>query len=98
MAGMNELKARIESDAAFKDSLQHVKDAKELLQKIHDAGYDVSPKDLLNTVPSGEEGALEDAELEAVAGGGFWGDFWLGFKYGFVHPIDGIKVVYDELT
>ena len=99
MAGINELKQKIESDAAFKESLQKSADAKDLLNKIKEAGFDVTPEELVNTVQSGENGEVSDDDLEAVAGGGgFWGDFWTGFKFGFLHPIDGIKVVIDELS
>lgn len=97
MAGINELKQKLESDAAFKESLQKSADAKDLMDKIKAAGFDVTPEELVNTV-SGKSGEISDDELEAVAGGGFWGDFWTGFKYGFTHPIDGIKVVVDELS
>ena len=97
MAGINELKQKLESDAAFKESLQKSADAKALINKIKAAGFDVTPEELINTV-SGKSGEISDDELEAVAGGSFWGDFWTGFKYGFTHPIDGIKVVVDELS
>lgn len=97
MAGINELKQKLENDAAFKESLQKSADAKDLMDKIKAAGFDVTPEELVNTV-SGKSGEISDDELEAVAGGSdFWGDFWTGFKYGFVHPIEGIKVVIGEI-
>jgi len=97
MAGINELKQKLESDAAFKESLQKSADAKDLMDKIKAAGFDVTPEELVNTV-SGKSGEISDDELEAVAGGSFWGDFWTGFKYGFTDPIGGIKVVFGELS
>lgn len=97
MAGINELKQKIESDVAFKESLQKSADAKDLINKIKAAGFDVTPEELVNTV-SGKSGEISDDELEAVAGGGFWGDFWTGFKYGIIHPIDGLKIVINELS
>ena len=98
MAGLNELKQKMESDVAFKESLQKSADAKDFMEKIKAAGFDVTPEELINTV-SGENGEISDDELEAVAGGGgFWSDFWEGFKYGFTDPIGGIKVVYNELS
>lgn len=98
MAGIKELKQRLENDEAFKESLQKSADAKELLNKIKAAGFDVTPEELVNTVKSGENGEISDDELEAVAGGGFWGDFWTGFKFGFTHPIVGIQHVIGELS
>jgi hypothetical protein len=67
-----------------------------MLQKIKDAGFDVKPEELVNTV-GGKEGELNDEQLEAVAGGSFWGDFWTGFKYGIVDPIGAMKEVIDTL-
>ena len=98
MAGINELKQRLESDAEFKSELQHAADAKDLLARIKEAGFDVTPEDLVKTIPSGEEGALSDTDLEAVAGGSFWGDFWTGFKYGFTHPGEAIALLIEELS
>lgn len=99
MAGINELKQKIESDADFKDSLQKSADVKEFMGKIKAAGFEVTPEELANTI-SGENGEVSDDELEAVAGGGsrFWKDFWTGFKYGIVNPIGGIKAVVEELS
>lgn len=98
MAGIQELKIKMESDPAFKESLQRSTDAKDLLNKIKEAGFDVAPEELIKTGPQGAEGALEDDDLEAVAGGGFWSDFWTGFKYGFLNPIEGLTLVIDELS
>jgi predicted ribosomally synthesized peptide with nif11-like leader len=99
MAGIKELQQKIESDKAFAESLQKSSDAKDLLQKIKDAGFDVKPEELVNTVENGKEGELNDEQLEAVAGGAskFWKDFWNGFKYGMVDPVNAVKDVYNTL-
>jgi predicted ribosomally synthesized peptide with nif11-like leader len=99
MAGIKELQQKLESDKAFAESLQKASDVKDMLQKIKDAGFDVKPEELVNTVENGKEGELDDEQLEAVAGGAskFWKDFWGGFKYGIVDPVGGIKDVYNAL-
>lgn len=96
--GINELKERLEKDVEFKEKLQHAKDATDLLNQIKEAGFDVDPNELVNTSSLSKKGELSDDDLEGVAGGGFWDDFWLGFKYGFTHPVEGIGVVIDELS
>lgn len=68
MAGIKELKQKIESDKAFAEGLKKAADDKELLQKIKDAGFDVTPGELAGFADDAE-GELDDDQLEAVAGG-----------------------------
>jgi predicted ribosomally synthesized peptide with nif11-like leader len=68
MAGIKEFQKKFESDNAFAEGLQSASDEKELLQKIKDAGFDVTSEELADYF-NDEEGELDDDALEAVAGG-----------------------------
>jgi predicted ribosomally synthesized peptide with nif11-like leader len=68
MAGIKELQQKFESDEAFAESLQNVSDAKEMFQKIKDAGFEVTPEELAGSFDAAE-GELDDDQLESVAGG-----------------------------
>ena len=98
MAGIRELEEKIKNDEAFRSDLQHSSDAKDLLSKIKEAGFDVTPEELVKTSKKGAEGSVSDEDLDSVAGGGnFFDDFWEGFKFGLVHPIDSIGFLIDQI-
>lgn len=75
MAVVNELRQKIESDETFRENLLKAADEKEFFGKLREAGFDVTPKELLEAINYGESGEISDDELESVAGGGFWDEF-----------------------
>lgn len=86
MAGINELKQKIESDAGFKASLESAADANDFFEKIKSAGFEIAPEEFIKL----EGGEVSDDELEAVAGGFSHTILLPGFR-----PVDVIK---DLLT
>lgn len=90
MAGINELKQRVENDEAFRGSLKGSESFEELLAKITYAGFDVMPEELADTMKSADEGELDDSELDDISGGS-WNSFWRSITKGFSEAYRGIK-------
>ena len=80
MAGIKEFMEKMTSDEAFMEDIQKSADANELMSKIKNAGFDVTPEELANALNSGENGELSDNELDAVAGGITQDEWWNQFK------------------
>lgn len=70
------LKEAIEADGAFKDELaeaMHAGDVEKAIRLAADKGIEFTPEELASIVISDSEGReLDDAELDAVAGGRGW--------------------------
>ena len=90
MARINELKQKIGSDAGFRESLQKSADAKDLMDKIKAAGFDVTPEELVSAV-SGKNGEVSDDALEAVAGGMSEEEWFEYMRHMLTRPFDPDK-------
>lgn len=74
MADMKAFLAKLNEDKAFAEEIAAVQSKEELLAKVKAAGFDVTEEDLAELDGEQFSGELSDDELDAVAGGGPFGN------------------------
>lgn len=84
MAVVIELMQKIENDEVFRDSLLKSSDEKEFFGKLTEAGFDVTPNEILEAINYSKNGEISDDELESVAGGVSWDYFIEGVRQFFL--------------
>ena len=97
---VNQFFQEVGQDAAMQQQLQSATDKPSFVNKVmelgHQKGYGFSASEVetsLNSLAAqvqsqtGADGELSEDELEAVAGGGFWGGVFQGVVAGFFYDV-----------
>lgn len=59
------------TDRDFAEEVTACKDSEARLAFVKEAGFDFTPEEIASVMEGGDDGELNDAELEAVSGGGY---------------------------
>lgn len=68
-----QIKQKFDTDAAFAAALKAAKNTEEVLNKLREAGFNLTEEDL-KAMKKADGAALPDEDLDKVAGG--WWIFW----------------------
>jgi len=96
---MSDRKDELLKDEEFINRVLSAASEEEVISIFKEKGIEITAEQIHATLESRKnqqsKGELNLEQLEAVAGG-FWGDFWSGFKYGFTQPAQAIGLLIDN--